>query len=621
METIRVNMAPCEDVQTIHASQNDNEAREWGFELHNNGEKIDSSSISDQLVFKAYEGGTEEILPTNGSTPTTSPFLGDIKYPQGLLTDQEFLYRQSPTEEDGNAKIKSLYGNTLVWNQLVQNGNFASTNGWTVYQPANASINANSNVLTETLTISTLTQGAAYTIGLQKTNVISDATHKYLCFVTITLSFTSNVRIELGGSAVLTTNPINANTKTTLSVVSTAYTYNKNLLIYPQSGVVGIDLSGQTLKYENIMLIDLTLMFGAGNEPSTVEEFISLFPLSYYPYDSGSLIPFMGNGIKTVGKNIFSGEQSYTRTSTGYYIREGNTSNPIPLKLAKGTYTISIKSTVSGISQLELFSGGIASSDRYIAPYISLVEGVKKYTFTIEKQCDYIRLYGNFIGTISDIQIEFGSTATSYEPYTSSTLSLPISTYFPNGMKSAGNVYDELTETKATTRIGSITLNGSEAWIKSASYQGNYYVLGLLSNAKYPNPTAVSNRLHLVYNTTQLSANDLCFMFDGSANSLNVNIKNTSMTTLDQFKAWLQANPVTIYYELATPTETSFTTASLVTENAEIHLSNEDGVLIGKCIEQLSADAGFIEGKIKLSDEDGDVYSNKIQIHVERSPQ
>ena len=110
-------------------------------------------------------------------------------------------------------------------------------------------------------------------------------------------------------------------------------------------------------------------------------------------------------------------------------------------------------------------------------------------------------------------------------------------------------------------------------------------------------------------------------MFDGSAGSYNVNIKNTSMTTVDQFKAWLQANPVTIYYELKTPTETSFTTASLVTENGEVALANENGVLVGKCNSDVSADAGFIEGKIKLSDKDGDVYSNKIQIHVERSPQ
>ena len=119
---MKVNMTPNPlDVVTIHASQGDTEARQWEFELHNNGELIDTSDVKEQLVFKAYKGGTEEILPTNGSTPTTSPFKGDIRYPQGLLADQEFTYRQSPTEEDGYAKITDIKGNTLVWNQLVQN--------------------------------------------------------------------------------------------------------------------------------------------------------------------------------------------------------------------------------------------------------------------------------------------------------------------------------------------------------------------------------------------------------------------------------------------------------------------------------------------------------------------
>ena len=61
-------------------------------------------------------------------------------------------------------------------------------------------------------------------------------------------------------------------------------------------------------------------------------------------------------------------------------------------------------------------------------------------------------------------------------------------------------------------------------------------------------------------------------------------------------------------------------TTSLVTENAEIPLSNNDGVLIGKCTQQLSAEPGFHDAKIKLSDGDGDVYSNKLQLHVERKP-
>lgn len=39
-----------------------------------------------------------------------------------------------------------------------------------------------------------------------------------------------------------------------------------------------------------IQIFDLTTMFGAGNEPSTVEEFEKMFPADYYPYNAGEII-------------------------------------------------------------------------------------------------------------------------------------------------------------------------------------------------------------------------------------------------------------------------------------------------------------------------------------------
>lgn len=39
-----------------------------------------------------------------------------------------------------------------------------------------------------------------------------------------------------------------------------------------------------------LQLFDLTAMFGAGNEPSTVEEFEKIFPADYYPYSSGEIV-------------------------------------------------------------------------------------------------------------------------------------------------------------------------------------------------------------------------------------------------------------------------------------------------------------------------------------------
>ena len=457
MEKIKVNMSPNPlDVQTIHASQNDGEARQWEFELHNNGELIDTSDVTEQMVFKPYEGGTEQLLPENTSTPTTSPFKGDIKYPQGLLTDQEFTYRQSPTEEDGLAKIKSIKGNTLVWNQLVD---------------------------TNTTSV-TLTSG-----------------HKFIT--------------KVGG---------------TYSLVNGTW----------QS----ISVTGGTDE-----VFDLSLMFGTGNEPATLGEFSSLFPLSYYSYNQGSLLSFNGNGIKTAGFNQYDEQTQagYWDAQTGRYIKyQGQLCSLNPIRVFPNTEYCFCKPQRYG--DVIFFD----KNNNFISSIVNLA---RNYVFTTPSNCYYIQInlgstYGDTYNNDVCINISDTERNGEYEPYTSHTANLPIATYFPTGMKSAGTVYDELTESKAITRVG------------SRAYQSG-------------------------------DESDTSVITDGT----------------------------TTYYALATPTETSFTTASLVTENVEIPLSNEDGVLIGKCTEELSAEPGFIDAKIKLSDSDGECYSNKIQLHVERSPQ
>lgn len=39
-----------------------------------------------------------------------------------------------------------------------------------------------------------------------------------------------------------------------------------------------------------LQIFDLTTMFGAGNEPTTVEEFEKIFPTDYYPYNAGEIV-------------------------------------------------------------------------------------------------------------------------------------------------------------------------------------------------------------------------------------------------------------------------------------------------------------------------------------------
>lgn len=48
--------------------------------------------------------------------------------------------------------------------------------------------------------------------------------------------------------------------------------------------------SSVKVTFSNRQIFDLTQMFGAGNEPSTVEEFEAMFPADYYPYNGGEIV-------------------------------------------------------------------------------------------------------------------------------------------------------------------------------------------------------------------------------------------------------------------------------------------------------------------------------------------
>lgn len=711
---MKVNMTPNPlDVVTIHASQGDSEARQWEFELHNNGELIDTSDVKEQLVFKACKGGTEQLLPENTSTPTTSPFKGDIRYPQGLLTDQEFTYRQSPTEEDGLAKITDIKGNTLVWNQLVPIPTRATTttSGITFTNNNDGSVTASG-----TASATAIWNHA----NANAINIVSG--HKYLLKGCPSGGGNSTYQLSLrasNGSTIIGNDIGNG----ILLTVSSNYT---NCALYLRV-VSGATING-TFKP---CLFDLTQM---GLDISDPSEFTSLFPLSYYSYNQGSLLSFNGNGLKTVGKNLLK-----------LNIADGTYLGLAVKKEDDGSISINGRTTSSGniyvmnntgndfyVPNNAVLSTNVVSHGEYDVKLTTLENtnivsiGNESLSANVPKGWyKGLRLYlanGRDYNLNLKLMIAFDST--DYEPYTSSLLNLPISTYFPNGMNGVNDVHDELRNDGTTLRMALLNL-GIMNWISeedngagkfravpnlvNAMYHGevilpkytnnkngnylnmqnmevsitnaqispmlrirnesfagytvaqvkdafqNVYMayelqtpienfgvvdLGSLewevadSSAKIfrCQPTGIKNAVSPTHENRQKGAacskyipsqtlsisssmNDKCWLRDG----YYLYVRDISYSNAVAFKQSLQG--VYLYYELETPTEASFTTASLVTENAEIPLTNDDGVLIGKCTEQLSENPGFIDAKIKLADADGECYSNKIQLHVERSPQ
>ena len=249
------------------------------------------------------------------------------------------------------------------------------------------------------------------------------------------------------------------------SIYTCEYTETQRLYI---SILQGVTVNEDVFRPQ---IFDLTTMFGAGNEPS-VSYFKAMFPLDYYPYSSDTVQTVNVSGIKIKGKNLVSlalsparqqrvvgvtiqsqtnEEFTITSTESGAYACLG-----LYYNLKKGTYTVKFQAEASdSFAPIMTVYNGVTgqvisnSIPRNTARTFTLTEDVM-----VEFRCFATTTSAVRTVRFYDFQLEFGSTATNYEAYHEETLSLPISQYFPNGMKSAGTVYDELTPTKAITRVG-----------------------------------------------------------------------------------------------------------------------------------------------------------------------
>ena len=631
MEQIKVNMIPNGEVKTIHCSKGDGKTRKWGFELYKEDGIIPASSISPQMFFDSYKGGIEEILPENTDTPTTSPIIADIQYPDALRSEQEFLYRESPTQADGKAKITKIKGNTLAFNQLVQNGNFADTSVWTT---ANGSFTVANNKAT----FKAIAQYGSMYLGTSYR--IKNVTNHKLLFTFKAKSYSNSNTVALLRFA--------GNTTTTetfaLSITETEYS---RVCTVPNDNTIVTNILFQdnnssgwgNIEISNVMVVDLTQLNNSAITDAT--SFRTYYNLPYYAFNLGSLLSFNGTGLKTIGKNLFD---KSTPISIGQYV---NDTWDIPTNrittdyiriIPNIDYTMFVDlddSADFSFVNYNYFDGNKTWLGNRSTNGDSSLGDLKQKTFNIHNgNAMFLRVtfwsHSNHNADISsrtlqnaNFQLEFGSTATSYEEYTTSTLSLPISTYFPTGMKSAGSVYDELTPNKATTRMGSYTFTGTELFFVEANTRFYVVVTDYI-------PVKIQ-----IKDTSANVSNAVCDKYEvTSQNKIPVDaVRKTAftqwgdkvycyfsldgLTTADAFKTWLSNNPVTIYYELATYTETTINTASLVSEQAEIPLYEDDDILIGECTTQLSSKSGFIPTKIKYQDDTGVAYSQKINLHVE----
>ena len=192
---------------------------------------------------------------------------------------------------------------------------------------------------------------------------------------------------------------------------------------------------------------------------------------------------------------------------------------------------------------------------------------------------------------LDSLQIELGSTATTYAPYftpielckLSSVSSAPtILNYQDYIYKSSSDWYIH----KATEKL---ILDGDEAWETHNLHNGIYSFVWRTSGAGKSNSAVLASSYRPVYVTTYNSDSNrsygmiatLEYGASGTQENVYMTAPNSSVTTLQQFETWLGTNPVTVYCALATATDTQITNADLIAQlNALAGATTYDGQTI-----------------------------------------
>lgn len=192
-------------------------------------------------------------------------------------------------------------------------------------------------------------------------------------------------------------------------------------------GLLRLDSSTAAPTTHTFQLFDLTEMYGAGHEPTTVEQFRQDFPNEMYDYSPECWKRLKELRYRTATKNLFDISKAEITQHNGYWTSNANYTEHFYTQIVEPgkTYTVSYEcyNPLAGNDALSL---GVQTGSGFgdgTALYIGLI-GDAKYKwdkqyreFTIPNGITQVT-FSAFIGTMfRNLQIKEGSTATPYQPY------------------------------------------------------------------------------------------------------------------------------------------------------------------------------------------------------------
>lgn len=268
----------------------------------------------------------------------------------------------------------------------------------------------------------------------------------------------------------------------------------------------------------------------------------------FEPYTGGkpSPNPEYPQEIKAVNKlsGVMCGKNLFNYNT---YIKNGK-----QLKIIiRGGKTLFRNNSISGSSNYKIYDINGNSLGTFYSLRFTATNPLKLPT-----NASYIEIKSDYPS--SDLYIGYSSN-TTYEPYIGSILNYTLQ----NPLYKIGDVYDyiDFNRGKIVRNIGVITFDGSddENW---TIYVNNTNMSGYtinISNAIDTTP-CICNKL-LTTNTISTTLEEAIKVLNNAMYVVLNKIRGLNTTEL--FKSWLQSNPITVYYQLSTPTEEDIPTELL----------------------------------------------------------
>ena len=539
-----------------------NEEFELNFGHVFRGERgADGKSAYDSAVEGGYKGTEQEFniglkdlnnKPNKeGYYPKMSVGVADDLVGRGDVQDAYINFRPSggvnKNIKDGAARIKAIKGNSVVWNQQLQ---FHSYQDW---QSSTLTIEGQSIILTPRAIQRYCT--IVYSIDFK-------ATHKYLVAFNLSLQSSKTFVDEFYAGYIatptiwlpkLTADQVNSLKNTPMTIAQivnidserTSIAFGLYEAMYEQATVI-FD-SDDSVIVDSPTIIDLTLMFGAGNEPKTIEEFSERKPMNIkdeFAYNAGEIIDMHANELVSTSDNAYNPaeKKAYVMPNAKYHITDSANSEFIEI----------IFSYYDADGSLILDADfDIVEEDGktyYLFPQAGWVEvNMAQGDICVCLSHSYDKPHPAFQQDVKDLSF--------------------IGEAFPEAMRSAGSAFDEIrfspTKKKweAVKRVGEIDL-GSLRWYKQTG--GNNTIRFYASTTSFsPKPVAATNA---VANWTcskyaTMSADKTYMANDGISLTppdsynpyglLYVYDANKVDITPEEFAAFIDG--VTLYYELAEP--------------------------------------------------------------------